>query len=253
MLKKVYDVKVIGTGLAILYATSLFIFLRFAGAAALPLRTYFYIILFAILFISAVAVISLQEWGRKLIVALNGVMFFCLFARYIPRIDLVPLAYIFMNIIVLLYFNQSSIRSYFHGKKFDKWHSILVIDDDEILLKTIRPLLMSHGCSVLTAASGEEGLQIARTQKPDMVILDVLLPRMKGREVCRALKEDEATRGIPVIFLTAKDSPEDVQAEKEAGAAAHLTKPLNPRQLIAAIRSILEPRQGHVSLCRQST
>jgi CheY-like chemotaxis protein len=245
MLKKVYDVKIIGTGLAILYAASLLIFMQFSGVADLPFRTYFYIFLFGVLFIGALAVVSLQEWGRKLVVAMNAVMFFCLFARYIPRIDLVPLAYIFMNIIVFLYFNQSNIRFYFHGKKFDKWHSILVIDDDEILLKTIRPLLISHGCSVLTAASGEEGLQIVKTQKPDMVILDVLLPKMKGREVCKTLKEDESTKDIPVIFLTAKDSPEDIQAEKEAGAAAHLTKPLNPRQLIATIRSILEPKRGH--------
>lgn len=244
MLKKVYDVKVIGTGLAVLYAMSLFIFMRFAGVVDLPFRTYFYILLFAILFVSAVAVISLQEWGRKLIVALNGVMFLCLFARYIPQIDMVPLAYIFMNIVVLLYFSQSSIRLYFHGKKFRKWYSILVVDDDEILLKTIRPLLISHGCSVLTAASGEEGLQIVKIQKPDMVILDVLLPKMKGREVCRVLKEDESTKNIPVVFLTAKDSSEDIEAEMAAGAAAHLTKPLNPRQLIATIRDILEPKHG---------
>lgn len=244
MLKKAYDVKIIGTGLAVLYAMSLFIFMRFAGVVDLPFRTYFYIFLFGVLFVGSLAVISLQEWGRKLVVTMNAVMFFCLFARYLPKIDLVPLAYIFMNIIVFLYFSQSSIRFYFHGKKFRKWYSILVVDDDEILLKTIRPLLIFHGCSVLTAASGEEGLQIVKIQKPDMVILDVLLPKMKGREVCRALKEDESTKNIPVVFLTAKDSPEDIQAEMAAGAAAHLTKPLNPRQLIATIRDLLEPKHG---------
>ncbi len=241
MLKKVYDVKVIGVGLAVLYAISLVIFLRFAGIADLPFRTYFYIVLFVVLFIGSLAVISLQEWGRKVIVTVNGFMFFCLAARYIPRIDLVPLAYLSMNVIVFLYFSQASIRLYFHGRKFKEWKSVLVIDDDETLIRTIRPVLISHGCSVLIAGTGEEGLQIVKSQKPDLVILDVLLPKMKGREVCRAIKDDASIKHIPVVFLTAKDSPEDIQAETDAGASAHLTKPLNVRQLISTIRGIFEP------------
>lgn len=242
MLRKIYDLKIIGTGLAVLYATSLIVFLRFAGIADLSLRTYVYIGIFAVLFIGAIAVISLKEWGRQLIVVMNAVLFLVFFSKYIPRIDIVPLAYIFMNIIVFLYFSQSNIRMYFHDRKFMKWYSLLVIDDDEILLKSIRPILIAHGCSVLTAATGEEGLRIAESQKPDMVILDVLLPKMKGRDVCKALKANEATKSIPVVFMTAKDSDEDIRAEREAGAAAHLTKPFQPKRLIATIRAILEPR-----------
>lgn len=241
MLEKVYDVKIIGTSLAVLYATSLIVFLRFAETD-LPARTYLYIAIFAVLFIGALAVVSLKEWGRQLIVAMNVVMFFVLFSKYLPKIDLIPLAYIFMNIIVFLYFRQSSIRMYFHDKKFKKWYSILLIEDDELTIKMVRPILISHGCSVLTASTGEEGLEIAKSQKPDMVITDVLLPKMKGREVCRALKANEATRGIPVVFMTVKSSEEDIKAEREAGAAAHLTKPFSVKRLISTVRTILEPK-----------
>lgn len=242
MLKKIYDLKIIGTGLAVLYATSLLIFLRFAGMTDLPLRTYTYIGIFAIMFIGSIAVISLKEWGRQLIVVMNAIMFVVIFSKYIPKIDIVPLGYIFMNIIVFLYFSQSGIRMYFHDKKFKKWYSLLLIDDDEAFIKTIRPVLITHGCSVLSAGTGEEGLQIAASQKPDMIILDVFLPKMKGREVCKALKANEATRNIPVVFMTAKDSEEDIQAEREVGAAAHLTKPFQPKRLISTIRAILESR-----------
>ncbi len=242
MLKKIYDLKIIGTGLAVLYATSLLVFLRFAGIEDLPLRTYIYIGIFAIMFIGSIAVVSLKEWGRQLIVIMNAIMFVVVFSKYIPRIDIVPLAYIFMNIIVFLYFSQSGIRMYFHDRRFKKWYSLLLVDDDEAFIKTIRPVLIAHGCSVLTAGTGEEGLQIAQSQKPDMIILDVFLPKMKGREVCRALKANEATRNIPVIFITAKDSDEDIQAEREVGATSHLTKPFHPKRLISTIRAILEPR-----------
>lgn len=242
MLKKIYDLKIIGTGLAVLYATSLLVFLRFSGITDLPLRTYIYIGIFGVMFIGAVAVVSLKEWGRQLIVVMNAIMFVVLFFKYIPQIDIVPLAYIFMNIIVFLYFSQSGIRMYFHDRKFKKWYSLLLIDDDEAFIKTIRPVLITHGCSVLTAGTGEEGLQIAASQKPDMIILDVFLPKIKGREVCKALKANEATKSIPVVFMTAKDADEDIQAEREVGAAAHLTKPFQPKRLIALIRAILEPR-----------
>lgn len=242
MLKKIYDLKIIGTGLAVLYATSLLVFIRFAGMTELPLRTYAYVGIFAVMFIGSIAVVSLKEWGRQLIVIMNAIMFVVLFSKYIPRIDIVPLAYIFMNIIVFLYFSQSGIRMYFHDKKFKKWYSLLLIDDDEAFIKTIRPVLITHGCSVLTAGTGEEGLQIAQSQKPDMIILDVFLPKMKGREVCKALKTNEATKSIPVVFMTAKDSDEDIRAEREAGAAAHLTKPFHPKRLISTVRAILEPR-----------
>lgn len=116
---------------------------------------------------------------------------------------------------------------------------ILIIDDDKGLLKMIRATLLSQGFHVLSSTTGERGLQLARNQRPDLIVLDVLLPGIKGREVCSRLKDDTHTKDIPVIFLTAKDSPDDVRAEMEVGAISHLTKPINPRVLAVEIKKIL--------------
>lgn len=118
--------------------------------------------------------------------------------------------------------------------------SVLIVDDDETVIKSIRPLLVRQGYFVLTAANGEDGITIARHQKPDMIFLDVIMPGLKGREVCKRLKADELTKGIPVVFLTAKDSPDDVAAEMAVGAAAHLTKPVDLAKLLSTINQSLK-------------
>ncbi len=92
---------------------------------------------------------------------------------------------------------------------------------------------------VFTAETGEAGLEIATKRRPDLIILDVILPKMKGREVCAKLKEDSKTKDIPIIFLTAKESTDDIKAELEAGAVAHITKPLTNHQLLLEVRKIL--------------
>lgn len=120
-----------------------------------------------------------------------------------------------------------------------KWKSILVIDDDETLIRTVRPILMTNGYSVLTSNTGEEGLRVAAAQQPDLILLDVIMPGLKGREVCLKLKKDQRTKQIPVIFLTAKDSQDDIDAELEAGAQAHLTKPVHRESLLATVDRIL--------------
>ncbi len=116
---------------------------------------------------------------------------------------------------------------------------ILVVDDDRALLKMVRSGLMYQGYDVHTASSGEKGLRTAQQKKPDLIILDVLLPGIKGREVCSRLKEDNETKDIPIVFLTAKNSPDDVRAELEAGAIAHLTKPVSIQGLVNEIQKIL--------------
>ena len=95
--------------------------------------------------------------------------------------------------------------------------SILAIDDDRTQLKTIQHILELKGHTVLMSTSGEEGLDVAKTHRPDLIILDVLMPGMKGREVCKRLKADEATKNIPVLFLTSKESTDDIAAEMAAG------------------------------------
>ncbi len=123
--------------------------------------------------------------------------------------------------------------------KKTSWQSILVVDDDETVRATARSVLIHQGYSVLTAENGEEGLAVAERQRPDVILLDVILPGIKGREVCRRLKENPSTKDIPVIFLTAKESPDDIQAEKEVGGQAHLTKPIDTKTLIATIEGVL--------------
>jgi len=116
---------------------------------------------------------------------------------------------------------------------------ILVVDDDKGFLKMIRVGLMNHGFDVLSADTGEKGIQLAQKKSPDLIVLDVLLPGIKGREVCVKLKQDKNTSSIPVMFLTAKDSPDDVRAEIEAGAVTHLTKPVDFKKLVLEIKHIL--------------
>ncbi|MBP6343126.1 MAG: response regulator [Candidatus Omnitrophica bacterium] len=116
---------------------------------------------------------------------------------------------------------------------------VLIIDDDVSIHKMLEPSLTSNGFQVASAMTGEDGLKKAQEIKPDIIILDVILPGMKGRAVCAALKKTPDIKDVPVLFLTSKDSPDDVQAELEAGGIGHLTKPVNPQYLIAQIKKVL--------------
>lgn len=117
--------------------------------------------------------------------------------------------------------------------------TILLVDDDKSLLKLLQTNFKKEGYFVLTAENGEKGLSLAQQHHPDLILLDVILPGMKGRNVCARLKEDSRTKDIPVIFLTAKDSPDDVQAELALGAVTHITKPIDYRKLSAEVKKHL--------------
>lgn len=129
-------------------------------------------------------------------------------------------------------------KNFFRSDKKNQ-KTVLVVDDDLILIKTVEPILKSHGYKVLTARTGEDGLKIAQTQKPNLILLDVILPGIKGRDVCKNLKDNADTKTIPVVFLTAKDSQDDITAEMDAGGDAHLVKPVNPESLVVTIQGIL--------------
>ncbi|HQP10903.1 MAG TPA: hypothetical protein PKV41_05920, partial [Candidatus Omnitrophota bacterium] len=149
---KMLSVKVIGVGLAIFYAVSCLIFLQYFQVPGFEQQTSYYIFLFGLLAIGSVAVIGLREWGRKLLVLLNAIMLLFIAAHYIPRIDLVPLGYLLLNIIVLLYFTQVKIKLQFCAAEHASWNkSILLVDDDESIIKTLRPVLLARGYAVLTA------------------------------------------------------------------------------------------------------
>jgi len=241
MLKKLSDIKIIGIGLAILYATSFLVYLQYFRIQSMQYHAAILLVLFGLLFISSIAVILYREWGRLALVVLNTVLGLYLVRPYLTVSDFIPLSYILMSFIILMFFNQEKVKLRFQTARITSgdWRSVLVIDDDEALIKTVRPILISHGFSVLTANTGEDGLIIARTQKPEIILLDVILPGLKGREVCKKLKEDSVTRNIPVVFFTAKDSADDIRAEMEVGAEDHITKPVDPRTLIKTIKSVL--------------
>ncbi len=116
---------------------------------------------------------------------------------------------------------------------------VLVVDDEEDLLELIRYNLTKDGYRVDCVSSGEAALQTAKSKLPDLVILDVLLPRVDGLDVCRLLKTDPATRHIPIVMLTAKSEEADVVAGLELGADDYITKPFSPRVLLARIKAVL--------------
>ena len=121
----------------------------------------------------------------------------------------------------------------------DRIYKILIIDDDKTLQMMLKTVLLSHGFDVISTFSGEEGLSMALSEKPDFIILDVIMPGVKGREVCRKLKADPQTKDIPVLFLSSKDSEDDVAAELQAGAVGHVTKPVNSMSLVRKLKQIL--------------
>ncbi len=117
--------------------------------------------------------------------------------------------------------------------------SILVVEDDEDILELITYNLRREGYSVMTAETGEQALEKARTRPPALVLLDLMLPKMDGLEVCRRLKADEKTRTAKIIMVTAKGEESDVVAGLELGADDYVSKPFKPRELVARIRSVL--------------
>ena len=115
---------------------------------------------------------------------------------------------------------------------------ILVIDDDPGVHLILVPLLTREGYVVTSARSGEQGLHLALGGRPHLIIMDVIMPGIKGRELCAKLKAYDVLKDIPIVFLTAKDSPDDIQAQQDAGGVAHLTKPIEPAQVISTVKSI---------------
>jgi len=117
---------------------------------------------------------------------------------------------------------------------------ILVIDDEPDLLSLARARLELAGYDVVTASDGEEGLEKARTSTPDLILLDLMLPKMNGFEVCEALKIDEKYKHIPIIILTVKFQPVDIRFAKALGADAYITKPFEGKELIEKIKELIK-------------
>jgi DNA-binding response OmpR family regulator len=119
---------------------------------------------------------------------------------------------------------------------------VLAADDDEDLLALVVFRLERSGYTVIQARDGQEALDLARERKPDLAVLDVMMPKLDGFEVTRRLREDEATRRMPIILLTARAQDADVQQGFEAGADDYIRKPFSPQELRARVQAILGRR-----------
>jgi two-component system alkaline phosphatase synthesis response regulator PhoP len=117
--------------------------------------------------------------------------------------------------------------------------TILVVDDEAILLETIAYNLEQAGYRVVTAADGHSALEAAKSEEPDLVILDIMLPGMDGFEVCRELRRDQLTATTPILILTAKGDEIDKVVGLELGADDYVTKPFGRRELLARVRALL--------------
>jgi DNA-binding response OmpR family regulator len=120
--------------------------------------------------------------------------------------------------------------------------TVLVVDDDPVIQKLLKVNFEMEGYTVLSAADGAEGLDQARAQDPDVIILDIMMPKMNGLEVLAALKADAATDSIPVILLSAKAQAGDVQAGLDRGADAYVTKPFDPLDLLDRVGQYVASR-----------
>jgi phosphate regulon transcriptional regulator PhoB len=116
---------------------------------------------------------------------------------------------------------------------------ILIVEDEADIVELLSYNLNRQGYEVESAATGPEGLAGARKGRPDLIVLDLMLPEMDGLEVCRVLKSESSTKDIPVIMLTAKSEEVDKVLGLELGADDYITKPFSPRELVARVKAVL--------------
>ncbi len=117
---------------------------------------------------------------------------------------------------------------------------ILIVDDEEGMVKLVKMYLEHHRYEVITANDGQEGLEKAKTEKPDLIVLDLMLPRINGYKVCGLLKKDARYAKIPVVMFTAKAQEKDIKLGQEVGADAYITKPFEPEVLLSKIKELLK-------------
>jgi two-component system, OmpR family, alkaline phosphatase synthesis response regulator PhoP len=122
--------------------------------------------------------------------------------------------------------------------------SILVVEDEDDIRELLRYNLAKEGYQVTGSASGEEALKAVKAARPDLLVLDLMLPGMGGLEVCRSLKQDPQTRNLPIVMLTAKGEEADIVAGLELGADDYVTKPFSLRVLLARLRAVLRRRSA---------
>jgi len=117
--------------------------------------------------------------------------------------------------------------------------TILVADDEPAVLRSLEFILKKEGYRVLTAVNGQEAYDQASANLPDLVLLDVQMPRMDGNQVCRQLRDEPASANLYIIMITAKGQESDRVNSMESGANEYITKPFSPRKVIARVKEIL--------------
>jgi DNA-binding response OmpR family regulator len=123
-------------------------------------------------------------------------------------------------------------------------HKILVVDDEPDVLRMLEVVLGKRGHHVLTAPTGIEGLVTAQGERPDLILLDIMMEGMDGWEVLKLLKLEEGTRQIPVVMLSARVEPRDKIRGLQEGAVDYITKPFSVREMLATIEAVLERPSG---------
>ena len=132
-------------------------------------------------------------------------------------------------------------------------HRILIVDDNEANRDILATRLKANGYALLQAGDGEEALEVARREKPDLILLDIMMPKIDGVEVCRQLKADKDLPFMPIILVTAKTDTKDVVAGLDAGADEYLTKPIDQAALVARVRSVLRLKALHDQVQAQAS
>ena len=119
---------------------------------------------------------------------------------------------------------------------------VLIVDDDPDMVMVLGMLMKVNGITALKAFGGVEGLEKARADKPDVILLDIMMPDMDGYEVMKELRSDKTTKGIPVVFLTARTDEEYKERAETLGADGYITKPYDRDSLMETIRRVAESR-----------
>ncbi len=129
---------------------------------------------------------------------------------------------------------------------------ILIVEDNPAGLEILQTRLEAHNYDIITATDGEEGLAKARDHQPDLILLDIMMPKMDGIEVCRHIRADPSMPFMPIIMVTAKADSKDIIAGLEAGGDEYLTKPVDQSALVARVKSMLRIKELHDTVLEQS-
>jgi DNA-binding response OmpR family regulator len=128
-----------------------------------------------------------------------------------------------------------------------KRKKILLVDDSNTILMMEKFILREQAFEIITASDGEEGVRKALEHRPDVILLDVIMPKMGGFEACRQLRANEATRATPIIMVTTRGEATNVEAGWTAGCSDYITKPINGIELLAKVRNFLSDEREEVA------